>query len=39
MAEFWFGIAMGSLATLAGLFIYRLVMGASGHDYNPYEVE
>ncbi len=39
MAEFWFGCAMGSLATLAGFFIWALVSLRRPANFDQYEVE
>lgn len=39
MGEFWFGCAMGSLATLAGFFIWALfALRRPVDDFDQYEV-
>jgi len=39
MAEFWFGAALGSLATMFGGFIWALIALRRPAQFNQYEVE
>lgn len=38
MAEFWFGCAMGAIATLAGVLIWAIVDRRAPQDFDQYEV-
>lgn len=38
-AEFWFGCAMGSLATLAAIFVWCMLTLRRPTDFDQYEVE